>query len=417
MNKPIIITAFATLLLFAMLTLYFLQGCQRDVEPIDDPVYNDFQGKVIALHFLDENGNALQGVSVQIKKDDQSPETLLENGSITYPVSEEGNYTFTVSKEGYVGGEHRVVVEFDCDVCGWFYEEELILTKIKASFVVESNSDKTYSIDGQTSVYFPKGCVQANTNVSITEVPTPLSQGRIEEKKGRIPLRSFYLTSSGGAFNKPITFSFPLDNLQMVLEKQTALYFGYVNDQGNWVLTPVMVNEVTKTGTVHITHFSFWELISDTKIEWGQESWSDWEEVIVGPCNEAVTVEYSKSFNLGLSILSALGVEVSGSVSGSSSCSAITDYQRIGYGRSKVALIYLYFKWPFTTEWNLYAIFEYPKNPVQIKCGSVKCCPDGEFWCDKCSACIKGSKEEHECVVHKGGQWKDGKCHEGGSGS
>ncbi len=207
MNKPIIITVFATLFLVVALTLYFLQGCRRDVEPIDDPFYNDFQQKVIALHFRDENGNSLQGISVQIKKDDQSPETLLKDGSITYPVSEEGNYTFTLSKEGYIGCEHRVVVEFDCDVCGWFYEEELILTKINSSFVVESNIDKTYSIDSKTSVYSPKDVFSQHQREYYRSSYAPVA-GKSKKKKGVFRCVPFILPPKPPRSTSPLPSAF-----------------------------------------------------------------------------------------------------------------------------------------------------------------------------------------------------------------
>jgi hypothetical protein len=48
---------------------------------------------------------------------------------------------------------------------------------------------------------------------------------------------------------------------------------------------------------------------------------------------------------------------------------------------------------------------------------SADCCTGGKFWCDQCNNCIAGDKSEHDCVVHQSGTWVNGKCHQGGSGN
>ena len=277
MKKPIIITFSAIFLLAVMLSIYLLNGCQKNVEPVELITAYVVSGKVVD----DKTSLPLADVII----------TCLEKSTTT---NSDGIYTFyfeefpddfikiSAKKDGYPVGT-TIISSASYSSVNTIRLMPPAISKTIDDTGGSLSIGNTESIDEsqKIEVIFPEGALNNSTEISMTPLEG-IAIPDISPRKtlGLLNAATVSLEPSGLTLNQNATASFPLP---MKMDPGTELeLLLYDEDNLTWGKSGIMAT-VDATGSIaeaEITHFSTYSIgiEGDYTEEIGDAYWLDESE-------------------------------------------------------------------------------------------------------------------------------------------
>lgn len=257
MKKPIIITTSAILLLAVVLGMYLLNGCQKDVEPIELVTHYVITGKIVN----DETSAPLSGVTVTCLGESS---TTNANGiySLNFEELPDDYIKISAKKDGYPVGTTIIS-------SGNYTSVNIIRLVPPAISKIITNAGgnlmigNTESIDPdqKIEVIFPEGAVNSSTEISMT----PLEGVQVPDISPRKTLgllnaATVSLEPSGLTLNENATIYFPLP---MKMDAGIVLDLLIYNENSlKWEKSGItaIVDSTGSLAVSGITHFSTYSI-------------------------------------------------------------------------------------------------------------------------------------------------------------
>lgn len=281
----------------AILVLYvLLNGCSK----LNEPTSDNLSTKNICLNVFDSKDNSpVNGFDVILELPDGTKSYHSEMNNILIDISNvsSGQCRYAVKRDGYALEYHQLL--FDDTEAGnnLIFANNIFITKKSTPTLIRSSIASYVIIDDSTTIEFPVGCLNEDTRISITEIPTSLSRGAIELYNEELSLKTFHFEPEGLVFNKPILIKFPLPQTAEAIQANSSFNLGYFNENTkSWELTPVLVDENKIFGTAEIKHFSSYSVLNaKTRISYKFQEYTAWKKIAEGDCESDVSGTYTYS--------------------------------------------------------------------------------------------------------------------------
>ncbi len=450
MKKPFITITMFMLLLTLLGGMYLFSRCQKDVEPIEEEYEEYFFPTTFEIYGSVENYEKNPVPDAVVRIDGERLVTD-ETGSFKFRTNRSGTKIIKVRKEGFID-----------------YVDQIFLPEADTFNVIETVYFKAYlgiradaqsvgpgggilKFDGVT-LAIPENALAQEEHISVTRLKRNGSY-----PSDQLVLNTFHFEPAGLQFQKEVVVSVdngfaPFHVESFVYELDTAT--------GEWLYhSDCIYNRENQSCEFELTHFSDWAIVSrpsvSSEIKKGeliaQSSGSTCDSEIGMDVTfstkkiEGCTINKSVSSEVASKIGATAGNQVIGSVTSEITASisatvgeittSITEEStevKIPIPARTTAILKTYPLYKVTTisfvliyspsvsapnETYHFSFITKKAFGVSKELSSERCCPEGQFWCKECQQCIEGDKDEHDCVVHQGGEWVDGECHQGGAGN
>lgn len=274
-----------------------MPGCKKVVEP--EHYFTPDAIQTAEFSMVDSKSMlALSDVEAKLTYPDGSSESIqVSNGALTVDVKyrEDGVLNVLMEKAGFISKTCAITIDRSDVVDGsdWSYPITVLMTEANDPVSVTVGVEKEVDVEGSdASVKFPADCLNADAEISITEMPAAAEQAEVnnevEVSEGRVALKSFSFLPEGQVFEVPIEVTFEIP------EGSSELVFATLVD-GEWESVPVS-NNGDGTGTALVSHFCKYHL--STKDVWKYQRSTLSEPIFFhGECDEKLEAIISQSFN------------------------------------------------------------------------------------------------------------------------
>lgn len=163
MKKTIIVASSITLLLAIALSMYLLNGCQKNVEPIKLKTQIDVSSYVL-------NSKTFEGINAaEISVDGTVAATTIADGKFTITGLEPGTYLISAVKTGFSKGKYELTVEADGAKL-----PEFILKELSPPVIIgpTGGSAEALKSSGEqvAELIIPTGELSGNKEISVTNL-------------------------------------------------------------------------------------------------------------------------------------------------------------------------------------------------------------------------------------------------------
>lgn len=249
MKKPIIILTTTILLLAIALSMYLLNACQKNVEPIELITKTNVSSYVF-------NSETYSGISdVEITVDGTLAAKTGADGRFTIPGLKPSSYLIVASKDGYSKGRYQLAVTTDGAMLPQFTLKQLAPPVVIGATGGAAEAIKS-SGEQAAELIIPPGELSGDKQVSATnlvgnEVP------KILESSNKLLGTTISLTSNDENihFDNGAQLTFRLPFMHKPGDSVEVTHFNETTNQWE-TYDNAIVNEDGKSATVTIHHFS-----------------------------------------------------------------------------------------------------------------------------------------------------------------
>ena len=249
MKKPIIITSSIILLLAIALSMYLLNGCQKNVEPLPNLGQYKITGKVINI----ETNVPLANTIIIVQGITQEFSTNTE-GIFSFYVSNLQNYNVIARKEGFVDKVFEIV-----NITGGFYSPTVTMKPIGISVSIGASGGQittTNYLEKEAQVEIPAGALSTTKTLSITSVwGSENPQINLNEI---VPIEALFLFPENIILNKEasVTLTAPFE----LSEEQDLVVSKYNFESRTWDIVATDISVDGTSATFKISSFGLYTL-------------------------------------------------------------------------------------------------------------------------------------------------------------
>ncbi len=266
------------IVLLAGVMLFSLTQCKK-VGTSDWPEPNpETQNELKIAVYDGEQGDPLNDLILTVVYPDGIMEEFTsESGKLTLVGDQVGSYILTASKSGYLSQSSVIDVEQSPEDIIAVTKQDFYLNQIGETNTIttgETSFPINSDFDISPTITFPQGSVSANTDVTVTYIPTPAKFGEFEVLGERA-------IQSG--FNFSPDLEFPADakpvlevpvTIQSVIDGDTPFLLGSYNENTQeWEIIEGQLNIDRTMATFEMPHFSIWYTFTGYRLV-GETGWS-----------------------------------------------------------------------------------------------------------------------------------------------